>query len=155
MEEVCISLPEDSELQPVGTVSSIIQQLGKYTHTLTFRSHFSFYGWISNLEKQTVICVSPVIIQSLKDMPALTDDSILFRSDRLALGKVGEPAQAVCMTTFTFVNSAFLHQFVLILLVSTCQCICLCFRCSMCLAQCPVHYIFCVLTLKTISTARG
>ena len=35
MEEVCISLPEDSELQPVGKVSSIIQQLGKYTHTHT------------------------------------------------------------------------------------------------------------------------
>lgn len=30
MEEVCVSLPEDVELQPVGTVSSIIQQLGKY-----------------------------------------------------------------------------------------------------------------------------
>lgn len=36
VEEVCISLPEDSELQPVGTVSSIIQQLGKYTHTHTY-----------------------------------------------------------------------------------------------------------------------
>lgn len=32
MEEVCVSLPEDAELQPVGTVSSIIQQLGKYIH---------------------------------------------------------------------------------------------------------------------------
>lgn len=30
MEELCVPLPEDAELQPVGTVSSIIQQLGKY-----------------------------------------------------------------------------------------------------------------------------
>uniref|UniRef100_A0A3Q3XGN2 H/ACA ribonucleoprotein complex non-core subunit NAF1 n=1 Tax=Mola mola TaxID=94237 RepID=A0A3Q3XGN2_MOLML len=58
VEEVCLSLPEDAELHPIGTVSSIIQQL--------------------------------VIIQSLKDTPALTDDSILFRSDRLALAKVFE-----------------------------------------------------------------
>lgn len=31
MEELSLSLPEDVELQPVGTVSSIIQQLGKHT----------------------------------------------------------------------------------------------------------------------------
>lgn len=29
MEELNLSLPENVELQPVGTVSSIIQQLGK------------------------------------------------------------------------------------------------------------------------------
>ncbi|XP_029297887.1 H/ACA ribonucleoprotein complex non-core subunit NAF1 isoform X2 [Cottoperca gobio] len=58
VEEVSVSLPEDAELQPVGTVSSIIQQL--------------------------------VIIQSLKDTPPLTDDSIIFRSDRMAVGKVFE-----------------------------------------------------------------
>lgn len=32
MEELSLSLPEDVELQPVGTVSSIIQQLGKRMH---------------------------------------------------------------------------------------------------------------------------
>lgn len=31
---------------------------------------------------------SPVVVQSLKDTPALTEESILFRSDRLALAKV-------------------------------------------------------------------
>ncbi|TWW59665.1 H/ACA ribonucleoprotein complex non-core subunit NAF1 [Takifugu flavidus] len=58
VEELSLSLPEDVELQPVGTVSSIIQQL--------------------------------VVVQSLKDAPPLTDDSILFRSDRVALAKVFE-----------------------------------------------------------------
>ncbi|KAJ4944913.1 hypothetical protein JOQ06_013452 [Pogonophryne albipinna] len=58
VEEVLVSLPEDAELKPVGTVSSIIQQL--------------------------------VIIQSLKDTPPLTDDSVIFTSDRLAVGKVFE-----------------------------------------------------------------
>jgi len=29
VEEVSVSLPEDAELQPLGMVSSIIQQLGK------------------------------------------------------------------------------------------------------------------------------
>lgn len=32
--------------------------------------------------------MSAVIIQSLKDVPALTEDSIIFRSDRVALAKV-------------------------------------------------------------------
>ncbi|XP_035492938.1 H/ACA ribonucleoprotein complex non-core subunit NAF1 [Scophthalmus maximus] len=58
VEEVSVSLPEDVELQPVGTVSSIIQQL--------------------------------VVIQSLRDTPALIDDSIIFTSDRQAVGKVFE-----------------------------------------------------------------
>ncbi|XP_029014220.1 H/ACA ribonucleoprotein complex non-core subunit NAF1 isoform X2 [Betta splendens] len=58
VEEVAVSLPEDAELEPVGTVSSILQQL--------------------------------VVIQSLKDTPALTDESIIFTSDRLAVGKVFE-----------------------------------------------------------------
>ncbi|XP_077380777.1 uncharacterized protein LOC144020815 isoform X1 [Festucalex cinctus] len=58
VEELTVSLPDDVELMPVGTVSSVIQQL--------------------------------VIIQSLQDSPALNEDSIIFRSDRLALGKVFE-----------------------------------------------------------------
>ncbi|XP_062334605.1 H/ACA ribonucleoprotein complex non-core subunit NAF1 [Osmerus eperlanus] len=58
VEEICIILPEGSELQPMGTVSSIIQQL--------------------------------VIIQSLKDTPPLREDSVLFNSDRQAMGKVFE-----------------------------------------------------------------
>lgn len=92
---------------------------------------------------QTVLYVSAVIIQSLKDMPALTDDSILFRSDRLALGKVGEPAQVVCMTTFTFVNSASLHQFILILLVSTCVSVCVSgVRCVWPSVQSTLHFAF-------------
>lgn len=33
VEEVCLSLPEDAELHPIGKVSSIIQQLGKYAHS--------------------------------------------------------------------------------------------------------------------------
>lgn len=32
MEELILSLPEDVDLQPVGTISSIIQQLGKHMH---------------------------------------------------------------------------------------------------------------------------
>ncbi|XP_034044850.1 H/ACA ribonucleoprotein complex non-core subunit NAF1 isoform X2 [Thalassophryne amazonica] len=58
VEEMSVSLPEGAVLQPVGTISSIIQQL--------------------------------VIIQSLKDMPPLTDDSFIFNADRLAVGKVFE-----------------------------------------------------------------
>ncbi|XP_013878208.1 H/ACA ribonucleoprotein complex non-core subunit NAF1 [Austrofundulus limnaeus] len=57
-EEVFVTLPEEAELRPVGTVSSILHQL--------------------------------VIIQSLKDTPPLKDDSILFTSDRVAVGKVFE-----------------------------------------------------------------
>lgn len=38
------------------------------------------------------LCHISVIIQSLKDSPPLTDDSILFRSDGVALAKVGAPA---------------------------------------------------------------
>uniref|UniRef100_A0A096M0G8 H/ACA ribonucleoprotein complex non-core subunit NAF1 n=1 Tax=Poecilia formosa TaxID=48698 RepID=A0A096M0G8_POEFO len=64
VEEVSVSLPEEAELQPVGTVSSIVQQL--------------------------------VIIQSLKNTPALNEDSILFRSDRVAVGKVFEVFGPVC-----------------------------------------------------------
>ncbi|XP_061628027.1 H/ACA ribonucleoprotein complex non-core subunit NAF1 [Phyllopteryx taeniolatus] len=58
VEELTVSLPDDVELMPVGTVSSIIHQL--------------------------------VIIESVEDSPPLTDDSIIFGSDRLALGKVFE-----------------------------------------------------------------
>nr|XP_057931029.1 H/ACA ribonucleoprotein complex non-core subunit NAF1 isoform X2 [Doryrhamphus excisus] len=58
VEELKVSLPEGVTLNPIGTVSSIIEQL--------------------------------VIIQSLRDTPPLTDDSIIFRDDRLALGKVFE-----------------------------------------------------------------
>ncbi|KAM4749967.1 uncharacterized protein FYW61_014869 isoform 1-T2 [Anableps anableps] len=64
VEEVSVSLPEEAELQPMGTVSSIVQQL--------------------------------VIIQSLKDTPPLNEDSILFRSDRVAVGKVFEVFGPVC-----------------------------------------------------------
>lgn len=38
------------------------------------------------------LCRISVVVQSLKDSPPLTDDSILFRSDRVALAKVGGPA---------------------------------------------------------------
>ncbi|XP_075994591.1 uncharacterized protein naf1 [Genypterus blacodes] len=56
VEEVCVSLPETAEIWPIGTISSIVEQL--------------------------------VVVQSLKDTPPLTDDSIFFTSDRLAVGKV-------------------------------------------------------------------
>ncbi|XP_008315416.1 H/ACA ribonucleoprotein complex non-core subunit NAF1 [Cynoglossus semilaevis] len=58
VEDVCISLPDDVELKPVGTISGIIKQL--------------------------------VIVQSLKDTPPLSDDSIIFTADRVAVGKVFE-----------------------------------------------------------------
>lgn len=43
---------------------------------------FSFY------ESLTAFSVSAVIIQSMKDMPPLTEDSIIFTADRQAVGKV-------------------------------------------------------------------
>lgn len=46
--------------------------------------------------------MSVVIVQSLKDTPALTDNSILFRSDRLALAKVGGPAEALYLCAVGF-----------------------------------------------------
>ncbi|KAM8866641.1 uncharacterized protein naf1 isoform 2-T2 [Synchiropus picturatus] len=58
VEEVNVILPDEAELRPAGTVSSVIQLL--------------------------------VVVQSHKEAPALTEDSIIFRSDRLALGKVFE-----------------------------------------------------------------
>lgn len=48
----------------------------------------------------TTLLLPAVIIQSLKDTPPLTDDSIIFRSDRLAVGKVGGPAGAVCIIVY-------------------------------------------------------
>lgn len=69
----------------------------------------------------TTPSLSAVIIQSLKDTPPLTDDSVIFTSDRVAIGKVGGPAGAVCMNIFTSVYLAFLqvltYLFVCILLV--------------------------------------
>lgn len=38
MEDVNVMLPEEAELQPVGTISSIVQQLGTRTQTHTHRS---------------------------------------------------------------------------------------------------------------------
>ncbi|CAL8329208.1 unnamed protein product [Lota lota] len=58
VEELCVSLPESAEIQPIGTVTSVIQQL--------------------------------MIVQSLKGTPPLTEDSIIFTSDRQAVGKVFE-----------------------------------------------------------------
>ncbi|XP_045071472.1 H/ACA ribonucleoprotein complex non-core subunit NAF1 [Coregonus clupeaformis] len=58
VEELTVVLPEEAEILPLGSVTSIIQQL--------------------------------VIIQSLKDTPPLKDDSVIFNSDRLAVGKVFE-----------------------------------------------------------------
>lgn len=157
MEEVCVPLPEDAELQPVGTVSSIIQQLGKYIQShieVTLQLEF----WRTRVENnvsggsrclfcQLCFSVSAVIIQSLKDTPVLTDESILFRSDRLALAKVGWPAEAFCTTTkqkkrivWCYVDVRFPRGNVLLFM---------CFRCLRCLVQCPVRCIFCVLTLRT------
>uniref|UniRef100_A0AAY4DCF6 H/ACA ribonucleoprotein complex subunit n=1 Tax=Denticeps clupeoides TaxID=299321 RepID=A0AAY4DCF6_9TELE len=58
VEELAITLPESTVLQPVGTISSIIDKL--------------------------------VIIQSLKDIPPLNDDTVIFNKDRLAIGRVFE-----------------------------------------------------------------
>lgn len=87
MEEVAVMLPEEAELRPAGTVSSIIQQLGKDTHTRVQPSALS-PGVRCRAVTPDVLPVSTVVVQSLKDTPALTDESILFRSDRLALAKV-------------------------------------------------------------------
>ncbi|KAL1024029.1 hypothetical protein UPYG_G00050490, partial [Umbra pygmaea] len=58
VEDLSVVLPEQAEIVPLGTVTSIIEQL--------------------------------VIIQSMKDTPPLKDDSVIFNSDRLAVGKVFE-----------------------------------------------------------------
>lgn len=87
VEEVTVMLPGEAELQPAGTVSSIIQQLGKHTHTHIRPSALS-PGVRCGAVTPDVLPVSTVVVQSLKDTPALTDESILFRSDRLALAKV-------------------------------------------------------------------
>uniref|UniRef100_A0A6Q2YPN5 H/ACA ribonucleoprotein complex non-core subunit NAF1 n=1 Tax=Esox lucius TaxID=8010 RepID=A0A6Q2YPN5_ESOLU len=58
VEELLVVLPEEAELLPMGTVTSIIEQL--------------------------------VVVQSLKDTPPLKDDSVIFNSERLAVGKVFE-----------------------------------------------------------------
>ncbi|XP_074849209.1 LOW QUALITY PROTEIN: H/ACA ribonucleoprotein complex non-core subunit NAF1 [Carettochelys insculpta] len=58
VEDLTIVLPEDVELKPFGTVSSIIEQL--------------------------------VVIESLKGLPPVNEDSILFKEDRHAAGKVFE-----------------------------------------------------------------
>lgn len=52
--------------------------------------HRNRFFWKYNLEMCNFhLClVSAVIIQSLKDTPPLTDDSVIFTSDRLAVGKV-------------------------------------------------------------------
>lgn len=90
VEEVSVMLPEEAELQPAGTISSIIQQLGKRTHTHIQPSAVS-PGVRRTAVTADVLPVSTVVVQSLKDTPALTDESILFRSDRLALAKVSDP----------------------------------------------------------------
>ncbi|XP_053316015.1 H/ACA ribonucleoprotein complex non-core subunit NAF1 [Spea bombifrons] len=58
IEEATISLPEDVELKPFGTVSSIVEQL--------------------------------VIIESMKDVPPLNEDSVIFKEDRRSVGKIFE-----------------------------------------------------------------
>lgn len=81
-----MSLPEEAELQPAGTVTSIVQQLGNYMFLMR-RERFCFvkvHTFFSFL-----LFVSAVIVQSLKDTSPLTDDSILFTSERMSVGKVG------------------------------------------------------------------
>ncbi|KYO46251.1 H/ACA ribonucleoprotein complex non-core subunit NAF1 [Alligator mississippiensis] len=57
-EDLVIILPEDIELKPFGTVSSIIDQL--------------------------------VVIESLKGLPPVNEESIIFKEDRHAAGKIFE-----------------------------------------------------------------
>lgn len=40
MEDVCISLPDDVELKPVGTISGIIKQLGM---NILIHTHLQYY----------------------------------------------------------------------------------------------------------------
>ncbi|NXX47017.1 NAF1 protein, partial [Tricholaema leucomelas] len=58
VEDLSIILPDNVELKPFGTVSSIIEQL--------------------------------VIIESLKGLPPINEDSIIFKKDRQAAGKIFE-----------------------------------------------------------------
>ncbi|KAM4708967.1 H/ACA ribonucleoprotein complex non-core subunit NAF1 [Discoglossus pictus] len=58
VEELSIILPDDVELKPFGTISSIIEQL--------------------------------VIIESLKDVPPIHEDSVIFKENRHAVGKIFE-----------------------------------------------------------------
>ncbi|XP_067407903.1 H/ACA ribonucleoprotein complex non-core subunit NAF1 [Emydura macquarii macquarii] len=58
VEDLTIILPEDVELKPFGTVSSIVEQL--------------------------------VIIESLKGLPPVNEESIIFKGDRHAAGKIFE-----------------------------------------------------------------
>uniref|UniRef100_A0A8C8VQ19 H/ACA ribonucleoprotein complex subunit n=1 Tax=Pelusios castaneus TaxID=367368 RepID=A0A8C8VQ19_9SAUR len=58
VEDLTIILPEEVELKPFGTVSSIIEQL--------------------------------VIIESLKGLPPVNEESIIFKGDRHAAGKIFE-----------------------------------------------------------------
>ncbi|KAH1170486.1 hypothetical protein KIL84_001471 [Mauremys mutica] len=58
VDDLTIILPEDVELKPFGTVSSIIEQL--------------------------------VIIESLKGLPPVNEESIIFKGDRHAAGKIYE-----------------------------------------------------------------
>ncbi|XP_045568356.1 H/ACA ribonucleoprotein complex non-core subunit NAF1 [Salmo salar] len=70
VEELTVVLPEEAEILPLGSVTSIIQQL--------------------------------VIIQSFKDTPPLKDDSVIFNSDRLAVGKVFEVFGPVSSPFYVF-----------------------------------------------------
>lgn len=53
-------------------------------------------SWSGAVETHFSNRTSAVVIQSLKDTPPLTDDSVIFTSDRLALGKVGGPLGDFC-----------------------------------------------------------
>lgn len=137
MEELSLSLPEDVELQPVGTVSSIIQQLGKHGHVQEVNCS---KAPVETCRVWSNPCPLSVVIQSLKDAPPLTDDSILFRSDRTALAKVGQPPLNTPLRWYVpGLSNVILSPF----------------RCLRCSVQCRVHYISYASTLQTRSPARA
>lgn len=104
VDELSVTLPAGAELQPVGTISSIIQQLGKRTNSHTVAASERLDTKLCSSECILVWLLSSVIVQSMKDTPPLNDDSIIFKSDRLAVGKVSLVSNTICSIP------ALLHQ---------------------------------------------
>lgn len=141
-EEVSVTLPEQAELLPVGTVSSILQQLGKHhnaSNPFTRKCHFVsirelFMSSVINL-RVPLLSYCPV---------SQGHPSSEWRQRPLhswqGVCRKGEHHQTLHTSSrFLRVNDVCF----------------LCFRCSRCSAPCPVRCTFCVLTLKTRLKARA
>ncbi|XP_070647105.1 H/ACA ribonucleoprotein complex non-core subunit NAF1 isoform X4 [Bos indicus] len=117
VEELTVVLPEDIELKPLGMVSSIIEQLGCF-HVLAFVNsaavntgmHASFWamffsgymprsgiaGSLKTMIKNLSTNKSPghdsftVIIESMTNVPPVNEETVIFKTDRQAAGKIFE-----------------------------------------------------------------